>query len=124
MHPTELETGERFGRLVVTGPVVAGRITSWKATCDCGSVVEISRSDLLRGKVRSCGCLRRQLLRERNAKTVKHGRATQANNGGSADLTYKSWNGMHERCANPSRSYYAGRGIVVCERWSSFANFL
>jgi hypothetical protein len=41
--------------------------------------------------------------------------------------TYKSWNAMRERCSNSSASNYAdygGRGIVVCDRWSTFENFL
>lgn len=34
---------------------------------------------------------------------------------------------MLERCSNRSYSkfdYYGGRGIKVCDRWRSFANFL
>jgi len=41
--------------------------------------------------------------------------------------TYKSWLSMRQRCLNPSKdtwSYYGGRGITICERWDSFANFL
>lgn len=45
------------------------------------------------------------------------------------------WRSMKQRCANPLNSHYAryggrgykfygARGIKVCERWSSFENFL
>lgn len=40
--------------------------------------------------------------------------------------TYYSWAAMKARCQNPNNSrfhYYGGRGIRVCERWQSFANF-
>lgn len=41
--------------------------------------------------------------------------------------TYRSWDGIIQRCKNPRcKKYkiYGGRGILVCERWRSFANFL
>jgi hypothetical protein len=40
---------------------------------------------------------------------------------------YKTWAGMIARCTNPNEgsfAYYGARGIAVCERWRSFANFL
>jgi hypothetical protein len=40
---------------------------------------------------------------------------------------YRSWSDMKTRCNNPKWKQYAdygGRGIRVCERWISFANFL
>lgn len=39
---------------------------------------------------------------------------------------YSIWRGMRERCENPRNAmykYYGARGIKVCERWQSFANF-
>lgn len=40
--------------------------------------------------------------------------------------TYRSWATMLTRCYNPSVSSYCdygGRGVEVCERWRTFANF-
>lgn len=40
---------------------------------------------------------------------------------------FSSWASMKTRCENPNRESwdrYGGRGIKVCERWSSFQNFL
>lgn len=39
---------------------------------------------------------------------------------------YESWAHMLDRCNNPNNGrypYYGGRGITVCERWTSFENF-
>jgi predicted nucleic acid-binding Zn-ribbon protein len=40
---------------------------------------------------------------------------------------YKAWSNMFTRCNNPSaRGYihYGGKGIKICDRWTSFSNFL
>ena len=54
---------------------------------------------------------------------VQHGHAFA----GRQTPTYQCWSHMIQRCTNPkSRDYprYGGRGITVCERWLTFANFL
>jgi len=41
--------------------------------------------------------------------------------------TYLSWRAMNWRCHKPDHHNYrnyGGRGIVVCDRWRTFANFL
>lgn len=49
---------------------------------------------------------------------------------GKRSRTYRSWDAMKERCANPKFigwHRYGGRGIAVCERWrgpDGFENFL
>lgn len=40
--------------------------------------------------------------------------------------TYHTWEGMKQRCLNPKATRYPGygaKGIKVCERWLTFANF-
>lgn len=47
--------------------------------------------------------------------------------GGKRCPTYIAWSTMKNRCLNPKSAnyaYYGGRGISICERWMTFANFL
>ncbi len=40
---------------------------------------------------------------------------------------YTSWKTMRQRCNNPNNTnyhHYGGRGITICDRWDSFANFI
>jgi hypothetical protein len=74
---------------------------------------------LRNGDTNSCGCLKLEVL----AKRATHG-ATRYN---QITPEYQSWLDMHKRCSNPRSerfNAYGGRGISVCERWSSFENFL
>ena len=53
-----------------------------------------------------------------NSNGVKHGMHGTA--------TYISWRHMRHRCLSPKSNkwdYYGGRGITICERWSTFENF-
>jgi len=46
---------------------------------------------------------------------------------GRRSPTYKAWYAMLQRCTNPrveKWAHYGGRGITVCDRWRTFANFL
>lgn len=55
-------TGQRFSKLVVIESSIKrkrGRNrTHWKCICDCGNIKEVEGTDLKRGNVKSCGCLR------------------------------------------------------------------
>lgn len=111
-------SGQRFGRLVachVVGKTKQGSAV-WQCTCDCGSTKDVSSASLVSKSTRSCGCL----AKENQPPIMKtHGKTRTPE--------YNSWRGMHDRCYRPSSRYYeiyGGRGITVCERWSTFENFL
>lgn len=48
---------QRFGRLVCV--IKIGK--RWHCICDCGNKHSVRATELRRGKVKSCGCLRREL---------------------------------------------------------------
>ena len=52
-------TGQRFGRLVAIRPTEQRVRTSvvWECCCDCGNIHFATSSNLVRGDVKSCGCL-------------------------------------------------------------------
>lgn len=115
-------TGQRFGRLVVTGEVhghgQSHRV--WACRCDCGADTKVAHGSLKRGAIRSCGCLRREKSTER---MTKHGHARR----GAVSRAYGVWCGMVARCVIPSATgyeQYGGRGVRVCERWREFEHFL
>jgi hypothetical protein len=114
-------TGRRFGRLVALGPVEIRRYTGvthvvWACRCDCGSEASVPAGRLRSGQ-QSCGCRRREVS---TAKATRHG--------GKWTPEYRSWCHAKERCFNPNVKRFkdwGGRGITMCERWSSsFEAFL
>lgn len=103
--------GEVYGRLLVKDDVSKNGRRFLVCVCDCGATKEIAKSDVIGGKSKSCGCLRREVM-------TKHA---------SIDTKlYSIWDKMKGRCCNannPHFEYYGGRGITVCEEWHSYINF-
>lgn len=65
-------TGERYGRLVVLGPVKGedDLICGWKCRCDCGNVCVRKKVNLRSGVTRSCGCLRDEQRKKNMEKAI------------------------------------------------------
>lgn len=110
--------GKRFGRWTViedSGNRTTNGYVLWKCRCDCGNEGEVPFCNL-KSTSKSCGCRQREITRET---FYKHGK--------SGGKTYNSWALMKQRCLNENNKdfhYYGGRGIMVCERWMVFENFL
>ena len=111
-----------FGKLTIMGRAESGirksgsKFSRVNCLCECGSTKTIALADLRKGSTRSCGCSKQEFHR---AKVTRHGMKWTP--------TWKSWQGMMERCRNKSGDHserYAKRGIEVCERWHLFENFL
>lgn len=92
----------------------------WLCQCSCGSTTIVSSINLTAGDTQSCGCLCRERAgASASARFFVHGQ--------SHESTYNTWSQLLDRCRNPNNKgwkNYGGRGIAVCERWHTFANFL
>lgn len=113
-------TGRRFGAWLVTSKFGQRDSSShlyWNCRCDCGTERTVMGHTLRGGQSRSCGCLTAEIMRRDRVGEYKKGWSPE----------YRAYRQMLQRCSPNNRSMfagYAGRGIVVCERWQSFENFL
>lgn len=120
----KIEIGQRFGRLVVLEPSFRSKNNSrtFLCQCDCGNKTVAIAAFLPRGMKKSCGCLKIETSILNGKKGFKHGR-TKYNS-----PTYSTWISMRSRCAEDSTGChwksYGAKGIMVCEQWNSFENFL
>lgn len=111
--------GQKFG---MTTPVFFERRilngTSrifWLCQCGCGNKHSAKSTDIIGGKVRSCGCFRSKVMAG-NKFNLKHGGAC----GGKVSKLYHVWTGIKSRCLNTnhkSYKHYGGRGIKLCPAW-------
>lgn len=111
--------GQRFGRLIVFTETEKRKWGSvvWLCRCDCGCIVEVDRHNLVRGSIKSCGCLQQETRAAIGRNNRKHGDTPR--NGKVARL-YHAWRNMLNRCYNPNvKSFktYGARGIGVCPEW-------
>lgn len=117
--------GVRFGRLTAIRPdSQTEQGVLWECRCTCGRTVVLHGKRLRYGRVKSCGCLRRELTAK---KQFKHGHA-RGRGCCLATPEYRAWAHIISRCTNSNTCdwpNYGGRGITVCKRWRrSFQNFL
>lgn len=106
-------TGNVYGRLTAVAPKVKGKYGwIWECQCSCGNSHEAVATELIRGKVQSCGCLYHE---------------SRYTHGMSKTKLYSTWRDMKQRCLNPkckAYQWYGAKGITICERWMTFENFL
>lgn len=109
-------SGQCFGRLTAISLQSTAGPTKWLCKCSCGNETVTNASNLKRGLSNSCGCLRKELMAEK-----------QTTHGLSDKKIYILWRNMVSRCydlKDARYSAYGGRGIKVCDRWrESVENF-
>lgn len=59
--------GTRYGKLVCIEPTEKRQSGSavWRCKCDCGNEAFVSSKSLVTGKISSCGCIKREMMRAR-----------------------------------------------------------
>lgn len=104
----------RYGQLTLiekTSERWRGNVVAvWK--CDCGQEKKLPMIRVKIGGAKSCGCL-----------LTKHGHTSHK----VKSIEYTAWQAMLSRCRATKgidHKIYVERGIVVCDRWKTFENFL
>jgi hypothetical protein len=114
--------GTRFGRLTILNEderrynLDGSVYRNWLCQCDCGNQTVARTQSLTKGSTKSCGCYQKQRASESSRKWSPAEK--ELNN---------RWRAIHNRCynsANVSFHNYGARGIIVCERWHVFENFM
>ncbi len=84
--------------------------------CYCGNEFKAQVLHIKRGSTSSCGCYRKQKLKEKNTTHGLHN-----------NILYSVWSHIIQRCNNPKdKAYinYGARGITICEKWLKIENFI
>lgn len=112
-------TGLKFGRLKVLFRKGSNKHSKavWHCSCACGGTANVTSGALNNGRTKSCGCLSREKIIERNKNTAIHNM--------SGTPLWAVWQSMRQRCTKKdAQAYhnYGARGISVCAEWID--NFL
>lgn len=102
--------GRQFERLTVLSHYSVNGVMYCEVVCSCRTVrPKVNASDLRTGRVRSCGCLQREVVIQRS---TTHGM--------NDCPEHQSWRAMKGRCLDPNHSSYdnyGGRGISIYQPW-------
>lgn len=99
--------GQKFNRLTIIK--LLGKKSghnNYLCQCDCGKYIESLPTNFKQGKVKSCGCLRKE------GSNLKHGLKKH--------YLYSKWVGIKSRCyakSCPSNKNYGGRNIIIFQEW-------
>jgi len=91
--------------------------------CSCGETKIVETYLLSIGRIKSCGCARRIIQRDRNNNPILYGKAIKK----ELRKTCEVWSSMLKRCLNKNNNdykYYGGKKITVCDKWLNFYGFL
>ena len=102
--------GKKYNKLlVIKEAFVKNGKRYWECECDCGNKTYRTTSKLIRGEIKSCGCLK--YCNQNNLKHHKKG-----------TRIYRIWSSMKQRCLNKNSKHYRNYGareIKVCDEWKN-----
>ena len=116
--------GQVIGRLVIKkliGRHKTRKTLLWEADCSCGNSTEVTSAELSAQHTKSCGCLWKEMLEERNKEFAEK----YQTHGMSGTVEQKAWKRIKQRCLNPnSAEYEIYSKIGISESFAeSFMNF-
>lgn len=111
MSINDVQVGDVFGNWTVLEilPKTRNYHKMFKCQCKCGTIKEIDGFNIIKGKTTSCGCIRKEVSKQR---MTIHGQTNTP--------LHNVWCGIRERCYNSNcHAYkdYGGRGITMCQEW-------
>lgn len=95
--------------------------------CECGNQTIVVPAHLKAGKVKSCGCYKKERFINRKNKGLPLEKNPNFLDGRSRHPLYKTWNSMKQRCYNKNDKaykHYGQRGIKMCNEWLDFWGFV
>lgn len=113
--------GKKFGRLIVlerdlSKPIGHSCASYWICKCECGNTTSVSHVTLTSGKVKSCGCLQSDLLRQKNTKDLTNQRFGMLV---AKENTYKlsKYHSYIWRCECDcgNKNYYGSAGMLLSQ---------
>lgn len=112
-------TDLKFNRLMVIGLSTKTNRNNnryWVCRCDCvdKTIKPINEGHLIRGDIKSCGCLGREKTIESNIKRTK------TDGFKHYKRIYSIYDGMRKRCYNINNDnykYYGAKGTIICDEW-------
>lgn len=127
MKAYQIRVGEKYNKLVVISEPFTrlygknrAKFRMVECRCECGEVCTHAVPDVIKGRVKSCGCWNSEVTARRN---YKHGGTVR----GKRDPLHLVWSTIKTRCYNPNaKSYrnYGARGVAMCDEWrDSFQAF-
>lgn len=93
----------------------------WLCRCSCGNEKVVAIKDMKSGNTSSCGCLKAEMLKERNH---KHGLTIGSD--GKKTRLFNIWMRMKQRCSDLNATdfeRYGARGIRVDEVFMDYEFF-
>jgi len=132
MAKTDL-TGMKFNRLTVLQKAGKNKhgMQLWLCQCDCGNKKELRCYDICNGAVKSCGCLQKEIQRNRITEANKHWKELYGErpktHGMSKTRLFNIYWGMRHRYESEKHNrykHYGGKGIRVCKEWQTFEPFM
>lgn len=118
-HPNAFKdiTGQKFNKLTVikvNGKCPATGSYRFDVICECGNTLTVTGTLLRRGHTKSCGCIKKDILKNGHSKYIVEKFGT------NIWLLSSKFKEMKRRCYNPKNQaykYYGAKGITICDEW-------